>query len=123
MSNGLPTPIGSTKVAQALANDLSINGKWNQITFADDLVIKMKKLTGTTDADTATSIAHGLTASKILSVSCIVTAGGSFIPPNFDAIANPNYYTLFFTSTNIQLSNVQTNVQNVAYKVLITYEE
>ena len=38
MSNGLPTPIGSTKVAQALANDLSINGKWNQITFADDTV-------------------------------------------------------------------------------------
>ncbi len=85
--------------------------------------IMMKKLTGTTDADTATSVAHGLTASKILSYSVLIAVGATFLPPDFDAIANPNYYTSYITANNIELSNVQANAQNSAYKILITYEE
>ena len=85
--------------------------------------IRMKKLTGTTDADTATSVAHGLIASKILSVDIIATVGATGFQPNYQTIASPNYFTFYITATNIELVDVQANIQNVAYTILITYEE
>ena len=128
MLNNLPTPIGSTKVGQALRNDLNAEGKWNQITFAGSNapVIKMKKLTGTTGGTegAVTFIAHGLTQSKIIGFQVFIISPDS-IPPSFTAIAEYQY-DVYLEAPNVVIMLHPTNSGNLLTKaitVLITYEK
>ena len=84
--------------------------------------IKMKKLTGTTDADSETTIAHGLTLSKILSVNIIVVGSTISVAPNYLTSGDTNYYTYHINATNVVITSVQAGVQSGAYTILITYE-
>ena len=85
--------------------------------------IKMKKLTGTTDADSETSVAHGLTLSKILSVNIIVVGSTISVAPNYLSSADTNYYAYQMDATNIVMTSVQAGVRSGNYTILITYEE
>lgn len=91
------------------------------------VAIKHKKLTGTTGATEGsdTLLAHGLTQSKILSVSVLVADdAGTLIPPSFTATTETNY-DFQVTSTNVEINlsgaDSATLLSN-AITVLITYE-
>ena len=90
--------------------------------------VRIKKLTGTTGAtegDT-TNIAHGLTLSKIIGLTVLVTAtNGNLIPPSFVRVAEFQY-DAFIDPTNIKVILSIANsgsILNSAITVLLTHEE
>lgn len=92
-------------------------------------IIKMLKLTGTTDPTQGNevAVAHGLTTSKILSVTALVesTTGTNYIPPGFKYVGGFEYY-VYFVGVNVKVSTVAANSINVVnkpFKVLIIYEQ
>lgn len=95
---------------------------------SDAPAIKVKKLTGTSSPSQggAVSIAHGLTASKILNVSVILDFGtNAFIPTSYNY--NSGYeFDWYSDATNIIVANKSGNSGNILlrpFKILITYEE
>lgn len=90
--------------------------------------IKMKKLTGTTGAAEGDdiTISHGLTLSKIISVSVIVEASSSLhIHPAFTNQVEHNY-NWYLTSTAIRIWNSPSqsgSILSKPVKILITYEQ
>lgn len=95
---------------------------------SDAPAIKVKKLTGTSSAfqGGAVSVAHGLTASKILNISVILDFGtNTFIPSSYNF--NPGYeFDWYSDATNIIVTNKSNNSGSVLskpFKILITYEE
>jgi hypothetical protein len=91
--------------------------------------IKMKELSGTTSGSSGgtVNIAHGLTLSKILSVSVLVNASTSNdIPPNYNGSFVGFQYFYFVGGTNVVIENSAGNHTNIAgrpVKILITYKE
>lgn len=88
--------------------------------------IKMKKLTLTNGATgIATPIAHGLTQSKILSVSVFINAStGNDIPPR--STYTGFEYDYFVSSTQIFIRNISGNDVSIVgrpVRILVTYEE
>lgn len=89
--------------------------------------VKMKKLTGTTAATegSTVTVAHGLTASKILSVDVIVDDGaGTYIKQNVTEFIGREF-NVYFNATNVFVRNHGTNSENLlskAFSVLVTYE-
>ncbi|MBK8499028.1 MAG: hypothetical protein IPL52_09470 [Flavobacteriales bacterium] len=91
--------------------------------------VKMLKLTGTTAAAQGSfvSVAHGLTASKILSVEVLVesTAGVNWIPHSFTYSPGLEYKYIL-TGTVVGVYNIAGNSANILskpFKILITYEQ
>ena len=88
----------------------------------------MKKLTGTTGATEGnlTSIAHGLTISKVIGYHVLVTqASGNKIPPEYTSVAGYEF-SAFLDSTNVKVQLHATNSENLlskAISVLINHEE
>ncbi len=90
--------------------------------------IKMKKLTGTTNATPglAAYINHGLDKSKIISVSVLVEKGDYLIPPHYSEIGlSLDLYTFYIQNGQIVVSiDVGAlNLLNKPIRILITYEE
>ena len=89
--------------------------------------IKLKKLTGTTGATegNTTSIAHGLTLSKIIGLNVLVTASnGNSIPPEL-LFPNEFEYNAFLTPTDVIIRLSSTNSGSIlsgAIVVLLTHE-
>lgn len=87
--------------------------------------VKLLKLTGTTDAvaGMTASVAHGLTASKILSVSAQVTAGGTIYMPG--DMAATEAFAVTADATNINVINGPLAVTTLAqpFTILIIHEE
>lgn len=90
--------------------------------------IKMKEIT-TTSANAAigmVSIAHGLTASKIISVSVLLEwAPNNFAPPEYSSDLGLRY-SYFVNTNDINIQNNATNnlyILNKPVKILITYKE
>jgi trimeric autotransporter adhesin len=91
----------------------------------DAPAIKVKKITGTTAPNESgyVDISHGLTLSKILSVSVLVDAG-FLIPESYDQ--NGYDFSYYLGSNNIVVFNSVANSYSILSKpirVLITYEE
>ena len=90
--------------------------------------IKMKKLTDTTGATEGsnTSIAHGLTISKVLGCQVFVNnAAGAKIPPAYIG-ATEYQYNAFIDVSDVHIMLSGSNSGNILSKlitVLITYEE
>ncbi len=89
--------------------------------------VQMKKLTGTTPAaaSSGVSIAHGLTASKIIAVNLIINnAGSQRIPGGYTLFpgneVNWDYGTTFI---NIWTNTNSANILSKPFTVLLTYEE
>lgn len=126
-------------IALRISGDLSVNG---QITTNNGSIvggfsklgndapaIKVKKLTGTTGAAQGDiiPISHGLTSTKILSITVLVQfeTNGQYVPHSY---TNTNGYQFDFYSdaTNIQVRNHPTNsgqILSKPIKVMITYEQ
>jgi hypothetical protein len=87
--------------------------------------VKMKKITGTTLAGTATNIAHGLTRDKILAVDIHISNGaGVNYPPSGNGLASVvDQYRYFLNSVNLSLVDVGADLRSQSYWILITYEE
>jgi Head domain of trimeric autotransporter adhesin len=97
-------------------------------------IIKMKEIIGVgPNGDNATiAIVHGLTASKIISVTVLSEYGAGsndLLPPNYktgNITGNGYEYTFQVRANDIFLSNVNGNsagLTNRAVKILITYKE
>lgn len=91
-----------------------------------DTRIFTKYLTGTTDADTSTSVAHGVTGiTNILHVSAAIrTAGGSFRvsdSENTGANAVTSQMVITWDGTNVNLSSLGTQNQSQSYRIKIDY--
>lgn len=89
--------------------------------------IKMKKLTGTTAATEGGSatVAHGVTFSKIISQTCVVTVSNDKYSPGYTTPAGKQY-SLNSDATNMSLINHATNSEGILSKpfiVVILYEE
>jgi Head domain of trimeric autotransporter adhesin len=128
------TPRSNAMVVYKNAN-VDINGFTRLGKASEDApIIKMKEIIGIgPNGDNATiAILHGLTASKIISVSIMSEFGagsGDLIPPNYKT-GNPSgngfEYTFQVRSNDIFISNVNGNsagLTNRAVKILITYKE
>lgn len=87
--------------------------------------IKMKKITGTTDADAQTLVAHGLSRDKILAVDIHTSNGlGVNYPPSGNGLQPTNrLYRYWINSVNIVLDDVGLDLRGQSYWILITYEE
>lgn len=89
--------------------------------------VKMKKLTGTTGASQSSdvTVAHGLTASKILDASLLVTdAAGSRVPPSYTKAVG-YLYNFHIDTTNVVVRNFSAQSVNIlsrSFTVLLTYE-
>jgi hypothetical protein len=83
--------------------------------------IKMKKLTGTTNAAEGgtASLSHGLTLSKIISVTCqVINTAGVWLPPAHTS--NPgNQYDFTIDTTTINIYNHATNSENILSKPIV----
>ncbi len=110
-----------------MPRDTKITGYTNLGSAAP--AIKQKKVTGTTGAaeGNLTSIAHGLTMSKILGYQVLIDRNTSSnkIPPNFTSVGE-HEYDAFIDATDIKIQLAATNSGNLLSRpitVLITYEE
>ena len=90
--------------------------------------IQIKKLTGTTGATQGAnmSIAHGVSAGKILSVDVLVEYGtNSFVHHSYSESAGYEF-NFFFGASSITIVNVNGNSAQILskpFRILITYEE
>ncbi len=107
-------------------SELEVNGFTKLGTTAP--AVKMIKLTGTTNAaqGSSTSMAHGLTSSKILAVNVLVEySAGNSVPPSYTASVGYEF-DYFISGTNITVINKLSNSSLILSKpirVLVTYEE
>jgi hypothetical protein len=92
--------------------------------------VKMKELSGTFSASTGTNtnIVHGLTQSKILSVSVLVNAvSGNDVSENYPSWSATGFeFSYFVSSTNVTLSGrsgADGSLLGRPIKILITYKE
>ena len=91
--------------------------------------IKVLKFIGTTNAAQGglTSIAHGLTNSKILSVTVLVEYfPGAFVPHSYIRTTNGYQFDFYIDGPNIYIVNHPTNsalILSKPYKIMVTYEE
>jgi hypothetical protein len=119
----------------SLTSLLALANTWSEKqTFSDYTVlgagpaIKMKKLTGTTNAAQggSTTVGHGLDGSKILDISVVVDRGdGVFFPPEHTFNAG-HQYSAAFSDSVVAIDNSAANSSSLlskAFTVLITYEE
>jgi hypothetical protein len=113
----------------ALANTWSEKQTFSNYTvLGAGPAIKMKKLTGTTDAAQggSTTVGHGLDGSKILDISVVVDRGdGVFFPPEHTFNAG-HQYSAAFSDSVVAIDNSAANSSSLlskAFTVLITYEE
>jgi len=90
--------------------------------------VKMIKLTGTSSNSQGgfVQVVHGLTSSKILSVSVLVEySAGNSVPPHYTAGAGYEY-DYYISATSVVVWNKSANSINILSKpirVLVTYEE
>lgn len=127
------------KTPLRIQNDFSVSGRittnnaLDVVGFSklggDAPAIKVKKLTGTTGAAQGDiiPISHGLTSTKILSITVLVQfeTNGQYVPHSY---TNTNGYQFDFFSdpTNIHIRNHPTNsgqILSKPIKVMITYEQ
>ncbi len=83
-----------------------------------------KYLTGTTDADATTNVAHGVTNTNILHVSVTVqlSGGATYLVYDMQAAAvAANSFYLYYDASDIILGGVGANCQSQAYRIKIEY--
>lgn len=130
LGNGTPTVRSNALVVYKNGNT-EINGytKLGKLSEAAP-AIKMKEFSAISAAtqNTWRDVAHGLTASKILSVSILVDATPALavqIPPSYSYY--PGYeYNYHISALNIVVINSATNsfnILNKPMKILVTYKE
>jgi hypothetical protein len=95
---------------------------------SDNPLIKIKKLTGITNSSqgAATSVSHGISSSKIISVNVIVFLDSSTIVCHGLTYISGYNFGFSVDSTNLNVSNTSGNSANIlskAFTATIVYEE
>ncbi|WP_309640192.1 hypothetical protein [Flavobacterium sp.] len=107
-------------------SELEVNGFTKLGTTAP--AVKMIKLTGTSSNSQGgfVQVVHGLTSSKILSVSVLVEySSGNSVPPSYTG-GTGYEYDYYISATSVVVWNKAANSANILSKpirVLVTYEE
>lgn len=129
----LPTPGGSdgtygTELNEYLRIEHNADGTHNGAIESpvngSSTAILTKYFSGTLDADTSTSVAHGLAdIDKILHVSGCVFATDNFYKVYDSQLGATaaNAFQLQFDGTNVQFNAVGANLQGQKYRVKINY--
>lgn len=98
---------------------------FNNYTVLGDAAIKVKKLTGTTDAaaGNTVTVAHGVTLGKIISLSGGVNDGTTLYCPSSPAAADE--FSLTADATNVSVTNgaAATTILNQPFVLTLIYEE
>ncbi len=88
--------------------------------------VTTKYLTGTTDADSETSVAHGITGiDNILSVTAAIFSSSLSKYIAADVAVGPganNIWTTLYDGTNVILTSVGTDLQSQKYRIRIDYQ-
>lgn len=122
------TPLILTGTGDAIiGNKAIINGFTRLGNEISTPFIKMKEITGTTNAVSfLKEIDHGITQSKILAISIFINdTYGSDIPPGLSLVGSARY-EYFVMPTQIRLESSpgsDTQIRNRPFRVLITYKE
>lgn len=117
--------LGRRTVSLASANTWSGKQSFTAYTDLGGASIKLLKLTGTTDAlvGGTVSVAHGVTASKILAIDVLVDASGTLIPPNAPLVADEYSVTADVTNVNVINGAAAVTILSQPFTILITHEE
>jgi hypothetical protein len=83
--------------------------------------IKMKKFTGTTDADSLTSVSTGILRSKVVMLSTFISDSSSRWPPGQSTFGR-DYYA-YVNDNEVILTDVAASVQSDPYEVYVFYTE
>ena len=122
-SNSLVLGNSSTSVGIGTSTPnaaLEVDG-YTMLGSSSSPAIKMIELTGTTASSqgSAVSIAHGVTASKIISVNVMVAyAANSYIPPSYQGSAGYEF-NWYISGSNITIWNQSGNSSNILSKSII----
>lgn len=95
--------------------------------YVDDIVlvngtatrVLTKYLTGTTDSDSSTSVAHSVTATNILSVDVWIYSSDTNYYPN-DSVGG---FTVKYNASYVVISSVGATLQGQNYRIRIDYTE
>lgn len=122
------TPTGDVGIkTSAPTAELEVNG-FTKLGGSAAPAIKHLKLTGTTSSiqGNQTAIAHGISSSKILSISILIEyVAGASVPPQYMASAGYEY-DFYVSSTSVVVWPKNGNSANILSKpirILVTYEE
>ena len=124
------TPLILTGEGDAIVGRNASIGGYSSLGGGSAPKIKMKELAVTTHSGAGgfAGVSHGLTLSKILSVSVLVNATtGNDIPPGYTSATYPTFqYFFFVNSSQVLIENSNGNHASIAgrpAKILITYKE
>lgn len=108
-----------------VAHTWSAKQTFSTYTVLGDASVKVKKLTGTTDAlaSGVATVAHGVTLAKIISVWVGVNDGTTLYAPSSDVAANLFVYTTDATNVSIINGAAATAILSQPFVVTIIYEE
>lgn len=112
-------------VDAGVANKLYVDNGGERLVGGAATVVHTLYLTGTTDADSQTLVAHGIASAltKILHVSTALSTGSAFFLFDLGA-ASPGanrIYTARWNATNVVIDDVGTDFQSQAYVIKIDY--
>ena len=120
MATATDTTLATSESIKAYADNRSVNGS--------PTPVFTKYLTGTLDADSATTVAHGVASglTNILAIHTEVFEDTSFVGYEvtaFKAIAAAGTsYTSYYDGTNVEFLTVGSQIQGNGYKIRIDYK-
>jgi hypothetical protein len=116
---------GALAAIFGIANTWSAKQTFSDYTALGDASIKIKKVTGTTDALAAgvATVAHGVTLAKIISLWVGVNDGTTLYAPSSDVAANLFTYTADATNVTVTNGALATTILSQPFTATIIYEE
>lgn len=118
--------LGKRTLSLAVANTWTAKQSFTDYTDLGGVSVKLLRLSGTTDAAPAgvASVAHGLTASKILSVAVLVEVTAVYYPPMLATLPTHEfYYTVDAMNINVVNGAAAVDILNMPFTILIIHEE
>lgn len=115
----------ATNTTNIATNVTNIGTNVTDITNLENRIepVNMKVFSGTTDADSETIFAHGLTASKILGgLASLSRSDGYYFGLDVGSVwGAADAYRMYWNGTNVYLNTVGSGLQNRAYRVILFY--
>lgn len=117
--DGTSTTVVVSNLGLTVTNDAVIEGELSY--DIDGVQVAYKRITGTTDNDNSTTIAHGLSDDNIIGVEGNITDGTYWYQIGCDWYGNSKYCSARWGATNIYLDTTS-HFYNKAYKLYLKFE-
>ncbi len=115
----------ATNTTNIATNVTDIGTNVTDITNLENRIepVNMKVFSGTTDADSQTSFAHGITESKICGGLSSIYNGTVYVLNDIGsgAYVAADAHRIYVNGSNVILDNVGSNLQSKAYRVILFY--